>query len=141
MLAIRSHRKISSCSLSYSLTRYLLMLRVGNHQEKTGSIRAVHAESFFFFFLTFYCVWAHCLLTMLRWFQVKRLSHTDTHTPSPPDPHPSRLPSLEQSSRCYTGGPCWSSSLNIALCTYGFHKFFWKAPRHYCAFWNLGYCF
>ena len=36
----------------------------------------------------------------------------------PPTPLPSRLPqSIEKSSMCDTVGPCWSSVLNIAVCT------------------------
>ena len=36
----------------------------------------------------------------------------------PQTPLPSRLPhNTEQSFMCYTGGPCWLSVLNIAMCT------------------------
>ena len=36
----------------------------------------------------------------------------------PQTPLPSRLPhNIEQSSLCYTVGPCWLSFLNIAVCT------------------------
>ena len=36
----------------------------------------------------------------------------------PQTPLPSRLPhNIEQSSLCHTVGPCWSSILNIAVCT------------------------
>ena len=42
------------------------------------------------------------------------LSHTYTCIHSPPTPVPSRLPhNIEQSSLCYTVGPCWLSILNI----------------------------
>ena len=35
----------------------------------------------------------------------------------PQTPLPSRLPhNIEQSSQCYTVGPCWLSILNIAVC-------------------------
>ena len=37
---------------------------------------------------------------------------------SPPNSPPSRLPhNTEQSSLCYTAGPCWLSILNTAVCT------------------------
>ena len=36
----------------------------------------------------------------------------------PQTPLPSRMPhNIEQSSVCYTVGPCWLSILNIAMCT------------------------
>ena len=47
----------------------------------------------------------------------KRLIHTYICIPSPPTPLPSRLPHIEQSTLCYTLGPCWLSILNIAACT------------------------
>ena len=41
----------------------------------------------------------------------------------PQVPLPSRLPhNIEQSSMCYTVGPCWLSILNIAVCVYDFPK-------------------
>ena len=49
-----------------------------------------------------------------RW-TAKWPSHTHTCIHSP---LPSRLPhNTEQSFMCYTGGPCWLSVLNIAVCT------------------------
>lgn len=78
------------------------MLRVGNHQEKTGSIRQYMQSLFFFNFLL--CVGA-LPINNAAMVSDEETQHMDTHTPSPPDPHPSRRPpSLEQSSRCYTGG-------------------------------------
>ena len=36
----------------------------------------------------------------------------------PQDPLPSGLPyNIEQSSMCYTTGPCWISILNVPVCT------------------------
>ena len=58
---------------------------------------------------------------------MKGLSHTYPCTHSPPDPLPSRLPrNVEQSSLCSTGGPCWSSIFNTAVCAH-VHP---KRPNH-----------
>ena len=47
------------------------------------------------------------------------------HVSNPPQiPLPSRLPhNIEQSSLCYTIGPCWLSILNIAECTLDYYCF------------------
>ena len=48
----------------------------------------------------------------------------------PQTPLPSRLPqNIEQSSLCYTGGPCWLSISNIAVCTTILMTFFILFPQ------------
>ena len=48
---------------------------------------------------------------------VKGFSHMYTRIHSPPSPLASRLLQNITSSMCWTGGPCWLSVLNVAVCT------------------------
>ena len=72
-------------------------------------------------FLTFSFILAYNQLTMLWWFQGhSRATQLYKYMCpfSPKLPSPLRLPhNTEQSSLCYTVGPCWLSILNMAVCT------------------------
>ena len=62
---------------------------------------------------------------------------------SPQTSLPSRLlHNIDQSSLCYTVGPCWLSVLNVAVCTYGmvFFILFFKFIYFYWKLITLQYC-
>ena len=74
------------------------------------------------FFLTFYFVLGYSQLTkniVIVSAEQWRDSAIQIHISIlPQTPLPSRLPhNIEQSSMCYTVGPCWFSILNTAVCT------------------------
>ena len=70
-------------------------------------------------FLTFYFIMEYSQLTVTVSGGQQKDSAIHIHVSIVPQtPFPSGLPhNIEQSSLCYTVGPCWLSMLNIAVCT------------------------
>ena len=76
----------------------------------------------FIIFLTFYFVLEYsCLTNNVVIVSGEQRKDSVIHIPVSilsQTPLPSRLPrNIEQSSLCYTAGPCWLPVLNIAVCT------------------------
>ena len=76
-------------------------------------------------FLNFYFVLGYSRLTnnvVIVWGEQRRDSAIHTHVSILPSaPFPSRLPhNTEQSSLCYTGGPCWGTAFLNTLYLYQF---------------------
>ena len=73
--------------------------------------------SFFFSFLFYIGVYPINNVVIVSGAQQSNSVHTHVSL-LPQAPVPSRLPhNIEQSSLCYTAGPCWLPFLNIAVCT------------------------